>query len=49
MEKRITEASKFLSFVLRHQPEAIGLRLEAEGWARRGNDESIGRGRYTLI
>lgn len=33
MEKRITEASKFLSFVLRHQPEAIGLRLDAEGWA----------------
>lgn len=33
MEKRITETSKFLSFVLRHQPEAIGLRLDVEGWA----------------
>ena len=25
--------SKFLSLVLRHQPEAIGLTLDAEGWA----------------
>ena len=25
--------SKFLSFVLRHKPEAIGLELDAEGWA----------------
>lgn len=33
MDKQITETSKFLSFVLRHQPEAIGLRLDAEGWA----------------
>ena len=28
-----TEISKFLSFVLRHQPEAIGLTLDREGWA----------------
>jgi putative RNA 2'-phosphotransferase len=27
-----TEISKFLSFVLRHQPEAIGLSLDREGW-----------------
>ncbi|AXI03603.1 RNA 2'-phosphotransferase [Aquirhabdus parva] len=27
-----TEISKFLSFVLRHQPEAIGLTLDREGW-----------------
>lgn len=25
--------SKFLSYVLRHQPEAIGLELDGEGWA----------------
>jgi putative RNA 2'-phosphotransferase len=25
-------AGKFLSFVLRHQPEAIGLALDADGW-----------------
>jgi putative RNA 2'-phosphotransferase len=29
---RLVQASKFLSFVLRHQPEAIGLVLDAEGW-----------------
>ncbi|WP_410209557.1 RNA 2'-phosphotransferase [Aquirhabdus sp.] len=28
-----TEISKFLSFVLRHQPEVIGLTLDREGWA----------------
>lgn len=25
--------SKFLSFILRHKPESIGLRLDSEGWA----------------
>jgi putative RNA 2'-phosphotransferase len=29
----ITEISKFLSYVLRHKPEAIGLTLDIEGWA----------------
>lgn len=29
-----THASKFLSLVLRHQPEVIGLRLEPEGWVK---------------
>ncbi|WP_157269228.1 RNA 2'-phosphotransferase [Azohydromonas aeria] len=29
---KIVQASKFLSFVLRHQPEAIGLVLDADGW-----------------
>ncbi|MCC8189765.1 MAG: RNA 2'-phosphotransferase [Planctomycetes bacterium] len=28
-----TEASKFLSFILRHRPDAIGLVLDREGWA----------------
>ena len=28
-----TEVSKFLSYVLRHKPEAIGLTLDTEGWA----------------
>jgi putative RNA 2'-phosphotransferase len=27
------QASKFLSYVLRHEPEAIGLRLDDQGWA----------------
>jgi putative RNA 2'-phosphotransferase len=28
-----TKISKFLSLVLRHNPEAIGLRLDHQGWA----------------
>ncbi len=32
--KKSAKVSKFLSLVLRHQPEAIGLRLDAEGWVR---------------
>ncbi|GKT20267.1 RNA 2'-phosphotransferase [Acidovorax sp. SUPP3334] len=31
--KSLTETSKFLSYVLRHEPEAIGLALDREGWA----------------
>lgn len=33
MKKEHNEVSKFLSYVLRHQPEAIGLELDSEGWA----------------
>lgn len=33
-EKRRTKISKFLSLILRHQPEAIGLRLEENGWVK---------------
>jgi putative RNA 2'-phosphotransferase len=32
MEKNNTEISKFLSYVLRHEPQAIGLTLDSEGW-----------------
>jgi putative RNA 2'-phosphotransferase len=32
MSKQHTEVSKFLSFVLRHQPESIGLLIDIEGW-----------------
>lgn len=28
-----TGSSKYLSYVLRHEPQAIGLQLDAEGWA----------------
>lgn len=31
-EKEAARISKFLSFVLRHQPEAIGLTLDENGW-----------------
>jgi putative RNA 2'-phosphotransferase len=32
MNKRLTKISKYLSFVLRHSPESIGMKLEPEGW-----------------
>lgn len=31
-EKILRQRSKFLSLVLRHQPETIGIQLDAEGW-----------------
>ncbi|WP_192562727.1 RNA 2'-phosphotransferase [Pseudomonas gozinkensis] len=31
-KKLLDETSKFLSFVLRHEPQAIGLTLDSEGW-----------------
>jgi putative RNA 2'-phosphotransferase len=34
MSKHHAETSKFLSFVLRHQPDAIGITLDVEGWAK---------------
>ncbi|MEM9218344.1 MAG: RNA 2'-phosphotransferase [Cyanobacteria bacterium P01_F01_bin.150] len=33
MNKSLKTTSKFLSLVLRHQPEKIGLTLDAQGWA----------------
>lgn len=33
MSKLINDTSKFLSYVLRHEPQAIGLTLDSEGWA----------------
>lgn len=32
MKNTLQKTSKFLSYVLRHQPEAIGIRLESDGW-----------------
>jgi putative RNA 2'-phosphotransferase len=31
-QKQLDKISKFLSFVLRHQPEAVGITLDKEGW-----------------
>jgi putative RNA 2'-phosphotransferase len=31
-EKSLTATSKFLSLVLRHQPEVVGMQLDDEGW-----------------
>jgi putative RNA 2'-phosphotransferase len=33
MDKTLVKTSKFLSLVLRHEPEAIGLKLDEQGWA----------------
>lgn len=33
MKDNATQISKFLSYVLRHEPEAIGLSLDVNGWA----------------
>lgn len=33
MSKEHTSISKFLSYVLRHQPEAVGLSIDQNGWA----------------
>lgn len=33
MSDRIVKISKFLSLVLRHRPEKIGLELDESGWA----------------
>ncbi|MDB5193572.1 MAG: 2-phosphotransferase [Segetibacter sp.] len=32
-EKEVTRLSKFISLVLRHKPETIGLELDENGWA----------------
>ncbi|KAB7768799.1 RNA 2'-phosphotransferase [Xanthomonas maliensis] len=33
MDRQHTDTSKFLSYVLRHAPESIGLQLDRDGWA----------------
>src|SRR5688572_18019869 len=33
MDAKLTTLSKFLSLVLRHEPQRIGLALDANGWA----------------
>lgn len=32
MTKQLTETSKHLSYILRHEPQSIGLELDSEGW-----------------
>ena len=32
MDKKLIQTSKFLSLVLRHKPELIGIALDTEGW-----------------
>ena len=45
MSANRTELSKFLSFVLRHKPDAIGLLLDPQGWA--SIDDLIAKGNAT--
>lgn len=33
MNKRLTKVSKYLSFILCHEPDSIGLELDADGFA----------------
>ena len=40
-EKELADTSKFLSFVLRHKPEATGIVLDREGWADRYFDRGM--------
>lgn len=42
-EKHLVRTSKFLSLVLRHKPQTIGIRLDEGGWAR--IDELIAKAR----
>lgn len=49
MTQDLVKASKFLSLVLRHRPEEIGLTLDREGWADIGElIERAGGGGVTL-
>ena len=34
MNKRLTKISKYLTFILRHEPNAIGMKLDPEGWLK---------------
>ena len=36
-EKEIIKTSKFLSLILRHEPQRVGLMLGEAGWQRRGS------------
>lgn len=53
-DKQLTHLSKFLSLVLRHQPETIGIQLDQNGWAdineliEKANNHGIEFDRETL-
>jgi putative RNA 2'-phosphotransferase len=32
MNKRLTKISKYLTFILRHEPHSIGMKLDGEGY-----------------
>ncbi len=45
MQSNPAQLSKFLSFVLRHKPHAIGLTLDPQGWT--SIDELIAKSRHS--
>lgn len=47
MNKNIIKTSKFLSLILRHKPEEIGLRLDKNGWANISDIVEKSNGRIT--
>jgi putative RNA 2'-phosphotransferase len=47
MQPSLVRLSKFLSLVLRHQPERVGLTLDPEGWA--DVDELLARARQAGV
>ena len=40
MNKRLTKISKYLTFILRHQPHSIGMKLNDDGTRIRLSQES---------
>jgi RNA:NAD 2'-phosphotransferase (TPT1/KptA family) len=46
-KNREIKISKFLSFVLRHKPESIGLTLDKNGWASVAEILKNSRGRFS--
>ncbi|MGB7346627.1 MAG: RNA 2'-phosphotransferase [Pirellulaceae bacterium] len=32
MNKRLTKISKYMSFILKHHPESIGVKPDGDGW-----------------
>ncbi len=57
MRSSLKRTSRFLSLILRHQPESIGLRLDSEGWvdvpvllaAMKQNGRSISEEELNLV
>jgi len=45
--KRLTSISKFMSYVLRHKPESVGLKLSPTGWA--DIDELVKCGNQSVV
>jgi len=43
----VVQASKFLSLILRHKPETIGIKLDSEGWADIDEMIRLSKGKLT--